>query len=69
MIINHEVQDGIVNDGCVSLVILSLFDTPESESESRSGIPGALSVAAGFLKILIVGDGADIFPAVSVAVV
>jgi hypothetical protein len=48
-------------------VILSVADTPKSERLSISGVPGALSIES-FLRRDIVGDGADILPAASVAV-
>ena len=55
-----------VKVGVVSLVLLSVFELPESEPLSRSGVDGAAGVVVSML-IVRAEDAFEAFPAASVA--
>ena len=55
-----------VKVGVVSLVLLSVFELPVSELESRSGVDGAAGAAASML-IVNSAEASDTFPVASVA--
>ena len=54
-----------VKVGVVSLVLLSVFELPVSELESRSGVDGAAGAAASIM-IVKAEDAFETFPAASV---